>query len=136
MTPKLNKMNALFRDERLWVAIKERIRFRIYLPAIKSFNTFMDWYYGVETENIVELSELRLSSNIGARYESSPYLHISKILRSLKIGKKDVFVDMGCGKGRIMLIAGKYPLKRIIGVDISDELNSICSSNVQVMFKY
>jgi len=40
---------------------------------------------------------------------------------------------MGSGKGRVMLAAGRYPFKLIIGLDVSHELNEICSRNIQKM---
>lgn len=40
------------------------------------------------------------------------------------------FVDLGCGKGRVVLIAAQYPFQRVIGVDISEELAAIAQRNV------
>lgn len=43
----------------------------------------------------------------------------------------DVFVDFGSGKGRIVYQAARYPLKRVIGVEISEKLNEIASANIE-----
>ena len=40
------------------------------------------------------------------------------------------FVDLGCGKGRVLLVASEYPFERIIGVEISAELSAIARANV------
>ncbi len=41
----------------------------------------------------------------------------------------DVFIDFGSGKGRIILGAQEYPLKRIIGVELQESLCCIARSN-------
>ena len=39
------------------------------------------------------------------------------------------FVDLGCGKGRVLLIASEYPFQRVVGVEISSELSEIARQN-------
>jgi SAM-dependent methyltransferase len=39
------------------------------------------------------------------------------------------FVDLGCGKGRVLLVASEYPFQRVVGVDISAELSAIARAN-------
>lgn len=41
------------------------------------------------------------------------------------------FVDMGSGKGRAVLIASEFPFKRIVGVELSEQLNRVAVSNVE-----
>jgi SAM-dependent methyltransferase len=40
------------------------------------------------------------------------------------------FVDLGCGKGRVLLIAAERPFQRIIGVEISADVAAIARANV------
>jgi SAM-dependent methyltransferase len=42
-----------------------------------------------------------------------------------------VFVDLGSGKGRALLIASEYPFREIIGVEIQAELNAIAEQNIE-----
>jgi len=42
-----------------------------------------------------------------------------------------VFLDLGSGKGRVVLAAALYPFSRIIGLELSPDLNSIARSNVE-----
>jgi SAM-dependent methyltransferase len=35
---------------------------------------------------------------------------------------RDVFVDIGCGKGRVLILAAQYPFRRVIGVEIARPL--------------
>lgn len=40
------------------------------------------------------------------------------------------FVDLGCGKGRAVLIAAQFPFRRILGVELDPELCRIARANV------
>jgi SAM-dependent methyltransferase len=46
------------------------------------------------------------------------------------VGPDDVFVDVGSGKGRVLLEATRYPFRRVIGVELSAELNAIAARNL------
>jgi SAM-dependent methyltransferase len=43
---------------------------------------------------------------------------------------KFTFLDLGCGKGRALMVAAEFPLHRILGVEISSELCAIAQANV------
>ena len=127
------KIIATVREKRLKTEMKEYVRFKIYLPVIRIWNLVVDKYYGIDTELIIELPSLGLEETIGNRQESSPNLHLRKILSFLSINSEDVFIDMGSGAGRVMIAAGRFPFKKIIGVDVSEKLNKICKINIQKM---
>jgi predicted RNA methylase len=40
-------------------------------------------------------------------------------------------IDIGSGKGRVVLIAAQLPFRRIIGVEFASELHDVAVSNVQ-----
>ena len=40
----------------------------------------------------------------------------------LRAGEHDVFIDFGCGKGRVVHQAARWPLRRVIGVEVSAAL--------------
>lgn len=41
-----------------------------------------------------------------------------------------VFVDLGSGKGRALLLAAQYPFREIVGVEVQPELNRIAQENI------
>jgi hypothetical protein len=41
------------------------------------------------------------------------------------------FVDLGSGKGRALLLASRYPFRRIVGVEIAPELSEVATANIQ-----
>jgi SAM-dependent methyltransferase len=40
------------------------------------------------------------------------------------------FVDLGCGKGRVVIIGSEFPFQDIVGIELSPELARIAQSNV------
>ncbi|MBV9302799.1 MAG: class I SAM-dependent methyltransferase [Acidobacteriaceae bacterium] len=53
------------------------------------------------------------------------------ILRELPVAYQDfVFVDLGSGKGRALLMASEFPFQRIIGVELLPELISVAQKNI------
>jgi SAM-dependent methyltransferase len=58
----------------------------------------------------------------GVVYLPTAWHVLPRALRTLRAGRDDVLVDFGCGKGRILHQAAKWPLKRVIGVEISQDL--------------
>jgi SAM-dependent methyltransferase len=40
------------------------------------------------------------------------------------------FIDLGSGKGRMLFRAAEYPFKRIVGVELSPELNEMARANI------
>ena len=40
------------------------------------------------------------------------------------------FIDFGAGKGRVLLIAARYPFGRVVGVELSEPLVRIATANV------
>jgi predicted RNA methylase len=41
------------------------------------------------------------------------------------------FVDIGCGKGCTLLVASRFPFRKIVGVEFADELCRIAQNNVR-----
>ena len=40
------------------------------------------------------------------------------------------FIDLGCGKGRVLLMASDYPFKKIIGVEFMPDLHRAAQKNI------
>ncbi len=50
---------------------------------------------------------------------------------AVQAGLQDfTFIDLGCGKGRVLLMACDYPFKRIIGVELIPELHRAAQKNI------
>lgn len=66
-----------------------------------------------------------------AIYQPSGWRYLRRGLRRRDITSDDVFVDFGCGKGRVLCQAARYPFARVIGVEISETLTKVARSNVE-----
>ncbi len=86
---------------------------------------------GVDTARSVKLEELGLSGEGRTHYEPSGWLDLRRVLRRSEVSGEDVFLDLGSGKGRVLLAAARYPFRRVIGVELSAELNAIAERNVR-----
>lgn len=87
--------------------------------------------YGIETAREVPLEELGLVHPDRVHYRPSEWRTLRRILSPSEVGPNDVFVDFGSGMGRILLEAAEYPFARVIGVELSEELNEIALRNVE-----
>jgi SAM-dependent methyltransferase len=95
-----------------------------------------DIMYNVETAVIVQAGELETKSK-NWKYTSAykpiySSFSLSKLLLSFRIDLSEyIFIDLGSGKGRAILMASMLPFKEIIGVEFSEILNDIAKSNVE-----
>ncbi len=64
-------------------------------------------------------------------YATISYAGINSILRHLAPSCTDVFVDIGCGKGRLVCCAARYLLAGVYGLDISPTLCTIAQRNAK-----
>lgn len=86
----------------------------------------------IDTAPRVKLQELGLKTEERHRYQASPWLALPRALRVRDVRPMDVFVEYGCGKGRVVYQAAqRYPFRRVIGVDIAPELTEIARTNIE-----
>jgi SAM-dependent methyltransferase len=92
-----------------------------------------DLQYGTDTRHIIELQDLEIKSankSRGVRCEPTRAIPFRRLLRALNLPKDSVFVDLGCGKGRILLLACEYGFKSVKGVDFSSQLCGVARRNL------
>ena len=92
----------------------------------------IDTLYGTDTGGWVSPSKLKTQSpsdiyNRG--YLGSQPSIIRASLAHLPSLQGAAFVDLGCGKGRALMVASEYPFRRIIGVELSLPLCEIGRAN-------
>jgi len=97
------------------------------------FERRFDRKHHVETCNIVRLEEYDIEpeKKEGAvRYQPTPVAPLRSILGNLDIDHaRFTFVDIGSGKGRVLLLASEFPYKKIIGVEISHRVHRVAERN-------
>jgi SAM-dependent methyltransferase len=53
-------------------------------------------------------------------------------MNSLPIRSSDAIVDLGCGKGGVLISLSKYPFAAVDGVEISEQLISVAIKNLAI----
>jgi SAM-dependent methyltransferase len=108
--------------------ILKREAFRIYEERR------FDRRYGVDTAGTLQPHELDIAPAAAAvthRYEGVRPREIRDVISCLRIAYREfTFVDIGCGKGRALLVASDFPFKRIIGVELSAALTRVAQDNL------
>ena len=93
-----------------------------------------DRQFGVETTGFIEPEDLGTpearADETGA-YEPTPRAPFRRIITSLGLDyARNTFIDMGSGKGAVVLYAAEFSFKEIIGVEFSPALHSIAEHNL------
>jgi SAM-dependent methyltransferase len=95
-----------------------------------------DRTHGTDTGRIEPLWRLHVTSpnkRFAVRYQTTDGSDFLEALRSLCLDPaKFLFIDLGCGKGRPLLIAAKCGFRRVIGVEFAHDLAEIAQSNIRV----
>ncbi len=89
-----------------------------------------DWRRGVQTRGAVFSSELGIPEHVGNMYEPAPWNVLRGVVNRSELARADVFLDVGCGKGRVMLAALELGFRDVVGIDISPRLVNIARSNL------
>jgi SAM-dependent methyltransferase len=91
----------------------------------------LDRRQGIETSRPVDLDVLGLTAGKHIGYVPSGWRNLPSALRHVPVSDDDVFLDLGSGKGRIVIQAAQRRFKRVIGVELSPELNEIAKDNLE-----
>jgi len=88
---------------------------------------------GVKTSGIVWLTNFRTeNSSHGVRYEPCSPMKCGWLMENAGIDPKEfAFIDIGCGKGRPLIIASQRGFAELIGVEHSAKLCRIATANMQ-----
>jgi SAM-dependent methyltransferase len=94
-----------------------------------------DALHGTDTAGSVEPGDLGIgnaeSRKLAIRYLPSPLRVTSWMLDRIGVDPREYsFVDLGCGKGRVLLVAAQQPFRKIVGVEISTDLATIARRNI------
>jgi SAM-dependent methyltransferase len=93
--------------------------------------------FGTDTSGAVAVSDLGIADmrvrESAIRYLPSPAGVTRWMLENVDVDWHELsFVDLGCGKGRVLLVAAGYPFRKIVGVEISRALSDIARHNASI----
>jgi SAM-dependent methyltransferase len=86
----------------------------------------------IGSPNVSSMVTERATYKDGVAYSPTPGRQFSRILRSLPL--RDVspftFIDLGCGKGRTLLIAAEHGYRHVVGVELDPDLTQVARRNI------
>jgi tRNA G46 methylase TrmB len=93
-----------------------------------------DAQFGTNTAGSISPAQLAIADAHARErailYLPSPPRVTRWMLENVGIDHRDYsLIDLGCGKGRVVLIASEYPFQSITGVEISSALSEIARQN-------
>lgn len=104
----------------------DRLLFRIWrynprgLLRLYRHHAF-DRRLGVDTRGYADL-----------RYEPTPADVFHEMIAKIPFDPRDfVFVDFGSGKGKVLMLAAQYPFRRVVGVELWEDLHRIALDNLK-----
>jgi hypothetical protein len=90
-----------------------------------------DWDHRVDTTGATVGWRDRLLGLLHSPYQATDPALFQKMLASVDIDFRDfVFIDIGSGKGRTLLMASDHPFRRIVGVELLPELHRVAQENI------
>ncbi len=97
---------------------------------------WFDFRYGVDTCGTVPLESLQVAGENqahGHRYEPARVAELRRTLARLRelAGPDTLLVDLGSGKGRILMVGAEVGFRRAIGVEFAAELCESARKNFQ-----
>ena len=96
----------------------------------RTAEALLDRRWRIETAGRGGLGELGPQAGENRGYEPTGWLDLQRILGRLEVGPEDVFLDLGCGKGRVLLHAARRPYRRVIGVELSEQFSVAARRNL------
>ena len=100
------------------------------LSVVEDF--WFEVQHQLDTRSEVAISDLDISDADKAhadKYKPTRKRYFRKLMAHLSLPSGGVFVDVGCGKGRVLLLASKYGFDEVVGLEISPMLTEIARKN-------
>ncbi|MCE9589708.1 MAG: class I SAM-dependent methyltransferase [Planctomycetes bacterium] len=88
---------------------------------------------GIHSAQIVQPHEVGISNPNAHSYTPTEFGHFTAIFKQLPIPPgRHVFLDYGSGMGRVLILAGQYPFKRVLGIEYAEQLHKVALDNVAI----
>jgi SAM-dependent methyltransferase len=97
-------------------------------------NGMLDWFAdrllgrGLDTSGRAFFVEHTTGDRKG--YAPTAWHVVPRALRYIGVSGRDTFIDFGCGKGRVVHQAARWPFRRVIGVEVSPKLAEVAQAGL------
>lgn len=95
----------------------------------------IDHHLGIDTSGLLSRLVLEASSvgAVGINYVGCQPSIVRAALQSIPEPARCAFVDIGCGKGRVLAVAAEFPFRALHGVEIAADLAEIARRNAAIL---
>lgn len=100
------------------------------LPFLTVSDFFFDKKLNIQTNKRYYVQDNSSLFKDGVFYQPSPYYLLKKIVEFLKPQPEDIFIDLGCGSGRVVFFMALQNLKKVVGVELNKKLIDIARRNL------
>ena len=125
------KLMRTLRDDGVAAACRRVVAHLGQPPEVADF----DRRHGTDTGGLEPLWKLSIGSpnaRYGERYEATDEHELVAALEFLGEDLRGfTFIDLGCGKGRTLLVAARMGFAQVIGVEFARELAEIATGNLR-----
>lgn len=106
-------------------------RLRVYRRRLRrAASTVTDAVAGLDTTAVAPVPADPAGPLCG--YEPCYWFAVPRGLRGYRWDRPGSFLDLGCGKGRALYVAGWYPFRAVIGVELDAGLARVARRNLAV----
>ncbi len=119
----LSNLSRRIREKGLWKCLR--------WLALRAYDHSQEWRLGITTSAVIHWRDLGLDEN-SESYEAIDYGTFGCVIRRIAIHPDDVFLDYGCGMGRVIVLAARQPFRRVIGVELAPRLCALAEKNLQI----
>lgn len=85
----------------------------------------------LDTAGRLALAEVGAEAAGRENYSPASWPTLRRALRGDEVTPDDVFLDLGAGKGRMLVLAARHPFRRVVGVEVSPALSDVARTNVR-----
>ena len=98
------------------------------------YDYYFDFKNRIDTASWYSIADLAKENKVAKHavlYQGTKVLPLTILLKKLDINEDYVFVDIGSGKGRVLMIASKYGFKKVKGIEFSGFLCALAKKNIE-----
>lgn len=120
-------------EERVW-RLSRRLRRPYKALSNLLVQPLIDRHLGVDTAS--PSPRLHVEPGAGHEHDASGWRALRRAFALLDAGgitPADGLVDLGCGKGRALVLAARRPFGRVTGVEAAPELAAVAEQNAKVL---
>lgn len=98
------------------------------------YDKYYDYKFQLDTYNWVSQEELIKEDDVAnnaSSYQATKVLPLRVLFKKMQLSKDKVLVDIGSGKGRVLLVASEFGVKHLRGIEFSANLCRIARKNIE-----